>query len=177
MPASNPGKEKSFKVAKIYGGNEHFWKFSEAASQSFKAGAVLVMSSGLVAEGSADPTSIVGIAAHDAVGTANSDVLVVPALPGVVFRGVLGGSTNPHTLAQSDVGKVYGIFKAASGAWLVDADDSAVANVRVRIVSLVDAVGTSDGEVLFHFLTYTQDTDSGDDAVPVTIWGGYAATT
>lgn len=179
MAASVVSVNKSLRVSKLVGGLSFpAWEFKEAATQSWKAGAPIIFTSGgsTVEIGGADPSSIIGIAAHNASGTTNATCRVYPAVPGAVFQGVLGGSSNPHTLAQADVGDVFGIVAAASGAWHLDADDTAVANVRARVIGLVDAVGTTDGEVLFIFLNYVQDTDTSPYTVtPVTIWGYGAA--
>lgn len=156
MPGNTLKPSQSFRPAKMVGGNEVAFTFLEAASQSFKEGAVLVWSSGKVAEGGTDPSSIVGVAAHEASGVTDSAVMVYPALPNVVYRGVLTTASTAHTLAQANLGAVFGIAKGTDGAWFVDQSDTAAANVRVRIVGFVDPVGTSDGEVLFTFLTYTQ---------------------
>lgn len=177
MAASVVGVNKGFRAAKLVGGlSMPCWEFKEAAGQSFKAGAPVIFSSGgsTIEIAGADPTVIVGVAAHAASGVTNATCRVLPAVPGAVFQGVYGGSSNPHTLAQADVGDVCGLAVAASGAWHLDADDTAVATVRARIVGLVDPAGTTDGEVLFIFLTYTINT-TGPVVYPVTIWGYTAA--
>lgn len=175
MAASVVSVNKSIRPAKFVGGlGFPTWEFKEAAAQSFKAGAVVIFTAGgsTVEQGGADASSIVGIAAHNASGTTNATCRVHPALPGAVFQGVLGGSANPHTLAQADVGDIYGLVAAASGAWHVDFDETTHANCRVRIIGLVDPVGTVDGEVLFVFLTTVEKTNA---TTPVTIWAASEA--
>ena len=59
----------------------------EAASQTFIKGAVLIRSSGLLAEASADPTAnIVGVAAEAASGTTNAIVKYWPANTNTMYQ-------------------------------------------------------------------------------------------
>src|SRR3990170_2765324 len=137
--------------------------FKEAASQTFKKGCPLVFTSGgaTVEEDTSDPAGIVGIAEEDATGTTNNPVRVVPAIPGLLFDGILGnGDLSDYTLLAADVGDVYGLVRDGTNlGWFVDKQDTAVATVRVRVVGLKDPAGTVNGRVYFVFLLGTQDTD------------------
>ena len=152
--------------------------YLEAASQTFVKGTPLVFTSGgsTVEQDTSDPAPIVGIAEHAASGTTNDPVRVVPAIPGKVFEGILGnGDLTDYTLAQTDVGDVYGLARDATNlGWFVDKQDTAVANVRVRVVGLRDAAGTVNGRVYFVFLIATQDTDD-QILIPTTIYAHAAA--
>lgn len=129
----------------------------EAAAQTFKRGCPLVFTAGgsTVEEDTSDPQPIVGIAEQDASGTTNDPVRIVPAIPGVLFEGVLGnGDLTDYTLLAADVGDVYGLARDGTAGrlgWFVDKQDTT--NVRVRVVALKDPAGTVNGRVYFTFLT------------------------
>jgi hypothetical protein len=122
----------------------------EAASQTFKQGAVLVDSAGKVAEASNDPTaSILGIALHDASGTTDQTVMFVPALPHVVFEATLEDqATGDHALVQTNCWQDYGLKKTAAGLWYIDENDG---TGPALIIRLVDPAGTIQGRVQFQF--------------------------
>lgn len=123
----------------------------EAATQSFKKGAVLIESSGKVAIAAADPTAdILGIAAADASGVTDREVLYYPALPGMVFEATFEDQTNEdHALAAANF---YGNFAAqvdSAGNWYVDENDTT--NTCVHIVGAKDAVGVTRARVYVSF--------------------------
>lgn len=123
----------------------------EAASQSWIAGAVLIESSGKIAQAAADPTSaILGIAAGPATGVTDSQVLYYPAKPGMIFEATFEDQTNEdHALAQSNF---YGNFACqvdSSGNWYVDENDTT--NTSVSIRGSKDAVGTTRARVFVEF--------------------------
>lgn len=131
--------------------------FKEAAAQTFVKGTPVVFTAGgsTIEQDTSDPQPIVGVAEHAASGTTNDPVRVVPAIPGLLFQGILGnGDLTDYTLAQTDVGDVYGLARdATAGAlgWFVDKQETT--NVRVRVVGLKDPAGTVNGRVYFTFLT------------------------
>jgi len=115
----------------------------EAASATFIVGAVLVYTSGLVAEGGTDPIAILGIAGsagqNKSAGVATT--LFTPILPGTIFEmNLCGSASTSYTLTQADLGATYGIVKRTAGAvhWVVDQSDTT--NVRVRIVGFVPRI-------------------------------------
>jgi len=169
------------RAVRVLGGYDipHSSENEEAATQTYKAGAPLVFSSGTLTEGTSDTlTGIVGIAENDGqnlaaagfytgttttfgqtvsiVGAPNQGPLVALALPNVVFQGHLAGTTSsdPNTatsLAIADIGVTYDIVKATtSKLWYVDR--TSTGNKRVVVVGLKDAVGTVSGVVYFMFL-------------------------
>ncbi len=125
----------------------------EASSQTFKQGAPLVNSSGFLAVATTPidtGDAIVGFAARDGLNdTAHSVVLYVPALPQVVFEGVLSDSnTSSHTLAQADMyGKYALAVDATSLAWYIDFFNTT--NPCAFIFKNLDPIGTVDARVLF----------------------------
>ncbi len=125
----------------------------EADSQTFKRGAPLVNSSGYlaVATGPIDTgDAIVGFAERDANNnTAKSVLLYVPALPMVVFEGILSDSnTSSHTLAQADLlGKYALAVDATTLAWYVDFFNTT--NPSAFVITNIDPIGTVDARVLF----------------------------
>lgn len=128
----------------------------EAATQTFKGGAPVTNSTGKLAE----PANNAGISAgtiegftlHDASGVTSRDVLYAPAIPGIVLEACIDGAlvaTNaPGTgaVALADLMAEYGLERdAATGFWYVDQSNTTTKHVKV--VELVDAVGTVQGRV------------------------------
>ena len=126
----------------------------EGTSQTYKAGAPLIPSSGALVESTSpiDPTNkTVGFALADATGTTSHDAPYVEAIGEMLFIGYLqatsgSNATDTHTLAQTDVGTTHAIAKDAGGKWYVDFSDTS--DHGCTIVALVDAIGTV-GRVLF----------------------------
>lgn len=122
----------------------------EAASQTFKAGALLVRNaSGFMEECAADPTTIWGVAAHDgqnlAVAGAGPKCAVFRAKAGQKFEGTLIG-----TLAQTMAGENYGFAKNGSGYWeIVPAETEDTATVQDWSSRM--PIGTVDAIVDFTF--------------------------
>jgi len=136
----------------------------EGASKTFKAGAVVVYSSGGISEASNDPSTavIVGVACQDgqnlsSLGVANTpppytspNTLVALAMPGVIFEANCDDTTQTLALTQAMVGGQFSIEKdGSSGLWFIDQSDAG--NKVVTIVALKDAVGTVNGRVYFVF--------------------------
>ena len=164
---------QAMKGAKVIGGQDfpHDSSYQEAATQTYKTGAVLVFSSGTIAEAGANPLGIVGIAENDGQnlgsagfypkespgvgGIGGQGPLVLWALPGVVFEANLAGTTagdpdQTHTLAITDVGTKFGIAKGTtSKLWYINFSDTT--NLRVVVTGLKDPVGTVGGRVFFMF--------------------------
>lgn len=122
----------------------------EAASQTFSKGAVLISSSGLLAEAGADPTNIVGVAEEDASGTTSDDVRFNPAeLDSLIFEGNVQGTGALNAIQAADRYGRFGIV-LSGGIWRIDKDETT--NVRVYIVDFIDAVGETNGRVKFKFI-------------------------
>ena len=120
----------------------------EAASETFKKGAVLGLASGLLSELGADPTNILGVALADGQNvTTNPRNEVALAKPGALFIANLSGAS---VTAQTDLGTKYGLVKVGTN-WHVDKTDTTNTRVVVRSVD-VDAIGDINGRVVFEFL-------------------------
>ena len=156
--------------------------FKEAAGQTFKKGTPLVFTAGgsTVEQDTSNPLSIVAIAENDATGTTNADVRAIPLVDGQLFVGVLGnGDETDYTLAQTDVGDVYGLdLDSTHFGWFVDKQNTAVLTVKVRVVKLLDPAGTVNGRVFFRFLDFVFDSDAAvaSQIAVVNGWKVYAAT-
>lgn len=131
----------------------------EGAGQTWKRGAPLVNSSGLLIEATTSTSAksgIVGIALADATGVTNSAVQYVPLCPDVLtFQGTIDGTlvaTNaPGTgsLAQSGMYGGGTLQKdAASGKWFLNN----TATGDFIFVAAVDPLGTVNGRVRVQFL-------------------------
>lgn len=157
-------------------GSHALQTYLEAATQEFRAGAPVFFSSGKIAEITdpvGDTEQIVGIVAQDAtaaVGGVNdvdtvtdAPIVVVPALPGLVFDGVFGNVADDlYELAQTDVGKLCALRRDdTNDTWYLGANDAhatnPVAGAGCRIVGLRDPIGTVNGRVYFVFLDTRQN--------------------
>lgn len=149
-------------IGSISGNSPQKLSFQEAASQTFKKGAVVALnSSGLLIEASDNPTNVVGVAEQDghnytATSTTNRCEVTI-ANTDTIFMGNLSGSS---VTALLDIGKGYSIAKTGNNWHVVKTD---LTNRRVRVIQLDprDAVGDTNGRVWFQFhaaasyLTYT----------------------
>lgn len=134
-----------------------FRAYIEANSSTFKRGELVTIdAAGFVANLSGtDPAAatIAGIALHDAANSATSQtdktraVIWLPE-PEALLVGNLGVS---QTTAQTDIREVFGLVEASD---LVHVDQSDTTNTRVKIIDLDsrDAVGDTNGRVVFKFL-------------------------
>lgn len=162
----------------ISAGSHALAPYKEGTSVVFKAGAPVILSSGLVVE-AANPNDtgvLLGLAARDSENdTDNSPIQVNPAIPGLVFDGILGNSADDlRALAQTDVGLYAALIKdttAGNLGWYLNATTASLTrpnNSRVKIVGLKDAVGTVNGRVYFTFTA--EGEDNAGNAVPGTIY-------
>lgn len=169
--------QRRIEVAKTVSGNAPFLlQLPEAASQTFKMGAVVKLnSSGQVIagtfDGSTDDTQILGVAAEDANNIASplfSDLIgVYIANDDTVFIGSL--FTN-QTTAWTDLGATYGIRTVAVGSqtiYTIDKTKVGGATDKRRVIVLdldsrsglpaIGGVGDVHGQVHFQFLdVYTK---------------------
>jgi hypothetical protein len=130
--------------------------FSEAASQTFHAGACVFLSAGLLNECGTNPALIMGIAARAGQNGSSGvpKTLVYLAHPDTLFLGNSDTSASEGTgvTAAADVGKMFGVTKHASnGKWYVDSNKVA-SNKRVIVWKLwdgiVDGVAAAAADVL-----------------------------
>src|SRR5882672_6956212 len=97
--------------------------FPEKATQTFKKGALCVVTTGFLLECGADPVRIMGIARRDGQNVASDGLksnIVDLAHPDTVFLGNMdtSGSEGAGTATQADMGVKYGVQKHASnGTW------------------------------------------------------------
>ena len=132
----------------------------EGASKTHVRGALLIQSSGVLTEAGANPTNVVGVAAHAGRnGASGVRSFYLPPDENVIFVGSIddGSSEGNGAIVATDLGGEYGVTKTAlTGAnlskWYVDKNKTG-ADARVRVVELIDAVGTVQGRVAFKFLT------------------------
>ena len=127
--------------------NSHF---EEGASQSFKYGHIVVLSSGQLIKGGSDPTAntVVGIASEDASGTQATKIGVYAATEDAEF---LGRVQDTGTLTLALIGTQVGlVLDATNDIFRVDLGDTS--NKRVTITKLYDAVGDVNGRVIFKFM-------------------------
>jgi hypothetical protein len=151
-----------FSVAKPLGGLSVAQEnVPEAATQTFKQGAVVQLVAGYMQECGADPTLILGIASGPGqsgatAGAKNQSVYL--AHPLNLFMGNIDDGSGTGVTAATDRGKMYGIAKHSStGKWYVDNTDTT--NKRVVIWDFWDgaqdgiaaAIGDTLGYVFFQF--------------------------
>jgi hypothetical protein len=124
--------------------------FLEGATQSFKAGHVVVLNAGKVVKGASDPAAgtVLGLAAEDATGITDSKVGVFVGDEGGEF---IGNVQDTGALALANVGLSCGlVLDAVNNIFRVDLGDTT--NLQVKVTELVDAVGDINGLVVFKFL-------------------------
>ena len=118
--------------------------FPEAASQTFKKGALVYLVAGYLTECPADPTLIMGVATEAAHNTTAGlyNIVIELAHPDTLFLGNIDtqASEGAGATAAADVGKMYGVKSLAASPyqWYVDKTD--VTNKRVVIWKIWDAV-------------------------------------
>lgn len=145
---------RALEIAKTIHGNSP-WEmaYPEAASQTWKKGAVLTLNAnGYVIEASADPARILGVACQDGQNTATDglkDCLVWIADAESMFVGNLSGSS---VTALVDVGRGYGLVKTGNN-WHVDKTDLTARRVIVCELDNRDNVGDTNGRVRFIFFS------------------------
>lgn len=129
-----------------------FREYTEAAAMASKKGELVTIdAAGDVADLSGtDPAAatIAGIAMADASGTTGAKLLVWLPEPEALLVGNLGVA---QVTAKTDIREVFGIVEAANK---VHVDQSDTTNTRVKIIALDprDAVGDTNGRVIFKFL-------------------------
>lgn len=140
-------------IGSVSGNSPSKLSFEEAASQTFKKGAVVCFNSaGRIIEAVDNPTNVVGVAeqdGHNYTSTATTNRCEVTiANDDTMF---LGNLSSTSTTALTDVGYGYGIAKTGNNWHVV----KSVTNRRVRVMQLEprDNVGDQNGRVWFQFLS------------------------
>jgi hypothetical protein len=138
---------------------------AQASAATFVKGAPVNITSGYIAAASTTSVNshsvvtksaktVLGIAAEDATASDTSKLGVVPALPGMLFKGQvidITASSNAGalaTLAQTHLGAKAGLA-VMSGDTHYGVDVGSTSYQIVQIVELIDAVSTSGGLVGF----------------------------
>jgi hypothetical protein len=122
----------------------------EAAAQTFKEFAPVILTSGTIVESTSPISStnkLIGFATGPASGVTARACTYVEATADVEFEFTLSNATaGTATLAQTDVGLIYPITKdTATGNWYLD--KNATSTDGGLITRLKDPVGTVDGRV------------------------------
>jgi hypothetical protein len=146
------------------GGIEQKDVWKEGASETWKAGTLLMFEDDRAIDGSASDSdleelgstpstaAVVGQACKDATGTAGEPVEFWPIRADDVFIANLYSGASAQASSRDYIGKEFGIRKLSSGQWVVDvAEDT---NEYVRVIGLVehDAVGDTGGRCYCQFL-------------------------
>ncbi len=138
---------------------------AQVASAAYKKGDPVYIS----ASGYVTASPVASVSSHSAIDTAAGDITgfvqedgansasntskvgVTPALPGMMFKGQLIDTTTGAlaTVAQTDLGANMGLAKL-SGDTHYGVDKGTASNRDcVQVLELIDAVGTSGGQVGF----------------------------
>lgn len=126
------------------------------ASETWLTGALLIRSSGQLAEAASNNVAdVIGIACHPVTSaTANDEVLYIPADAPVEFTAEFNNSsTETHTLAAADLYTNYGFTLDANGNWYVDYSDTT--NDGAFVTGFVGAIGDVDSRCKFVFVADT----------------------
>lgn len=96
---------------------------AEKASQTFKRGALIIVTSGYALEASAAPATIAYIAAEDAHNGATDGLYQIGVW--TIAPGDLWYISHKQALAQTDLGGNYGLVRdSATGFWYSDSADT-----------------------------------------------------
>lgn len=134
----------------------------EGASQSWKAGALLILSSGKVVTAGTAPSTVSFIAQKDATGTTNAKVESWKIIPGRLYELTFVGSGTAGAFAQADIGANVGVLvDATTGIWYADNADTgdqftvvslapngpaggwAVGDTKVRVLGTFDSANVA----------------------------------
>lgn len=124
--------------------------FPEGASQSFKRGHLVILSSGKLVKAASDPSAntVVGVAAEDASGVTDRKIGVYVGTEDAEF---VGRVQNTQATAITQVGAQYGVvLDATYDIFRVDIGETSTKVVTVT--EILDTVGDVNGHVVFKFL-------------------------
>ena len=118
-------------------------------------GAVIIATNGYAVEAADGPTTgtILGIAAEPAV-SGPLFALVIPALPSVEFRGILGSGDTGADYTSLITDRYIGLgvsLEGTSGVWYVNAADTT--DIAVTVTGFIDTIGDNLAEITFVFST------------------------
>jgi len=135
--------------------------YPEAASQSFKKGQPVYLSSGKLTACGNDEVQILGIALADASGTTDTSIPVLLATPLTIFEATATSAGSDVQIAVTHVGKHYALYVSSNDVYvdLGDTDHDAL-----KVVDLVDDAGTTNGKVLVKVLAAASQFDAKEAA-------------
>ena len=123
------------------------YKFPEAASQSYKAGAVVELVAGAVTACDDAAARILGIAQGDATGTTSADAYVQVARPGdLIEMGCVDAAATDVLVAASGLKAGYTYAIAIDGNGVCNADlntENALTEELVFVQPVYDSTGAS----------------------------------
>ena len=123
----------------------------EAASQTFKPGALLIRTAGNLVECGADPALVgyVSLGSGQDHGTAAIKYTEAHLIADKhEYDAILVG-----TLAAADVGVAYGVVKAGDGFWKLDKTETVATIATITSIPSTSTVGAADQVVTCTFLT------------------------
>ena len=149
---------RALEVARTVSGNSpQTMSFPEAASQTFKRGALVYLdTSGRVAEAVASQAAFLGVASHDASGTAGTDVIVWICNDDTLFVGNLTNAGAILATSWNDITRNYGVIKVGNN-WHVDKAGSSRRVIildldrRDGLPSITGSIGSGDVGARVHF--------------------------
>lgn len=105
----------------------------EAASSAWKKGALLVNSSGKLAEAGADPTVSLGVALTAATGVTDKPVMYVPMSQDVEFEisADRSGALGTGQVTEGNLNGEFGVARDTNGIWYLDLDETTTRVFRI----------------------------------------------
>lgn len=117
------------------------------ASQTFKEGSPLILSSQQLVIGTTTPTTaLVGLAAQDAPTVQGAQMAYYPFLPGLILEATLCGAASLATVLAAATHMLLAVgltLVSATGFWYADTSVTSCCT----IIGFRDAVGTTDARV------------------------------
>jgi hypothetical protein len=140
---------------KFVGRSVPLLEVQEGASQTFKRGYLVVLSSGYAVVATASTAaSAIGIATRDGLNTsAGTDLLVIPCKPGVFVGHVKHASSASYQKTKrAKVGTRFSMAISTSyTVWYLTKPSSTAADNCVTAIGLKDATSTASGAYYFMF--------------------------
>jgi len=154
--------QRAARVARTISGNSpEILTFPEAASQSFKAGEFVYLSSGKVTVCADNATTILGMATHNASGTTDTDCEIAIANYDTVFEANVYHGTPGSAITTIEQPGVNYALQSDSNKSYVDVEDTDNDAFVVRNLSPRDSVGDQYGRVEFQVLGSVAELSAG----------------
>lgn len=141
---------------KFLGRSTPLIEVQEGASQTFKRGYLVTLSSGYAVVCTASTAaSAIGIATRNGLNTsAGQDLLVIPCKPGMVFEGHVkhASSASYQSTKRTKVGTRFSLAISTSNyVWYLTKPSSTAADNCATVIGLKDAASTASGAYYFMF--------------------------